>query len=145
MDPDEFARRCADAAADSLVEIFGEALQTVGTTRAVPENGGLHSLGCCWARECELLVVAHNGGSRLKMRWRDRDAPLLTAVADLRGFAADHRTIDPQWVENVNAQLAHQERTLLAVGLSRAYRKSESEPAMHWLQVNNVLGVADAC
>jgi hypothetical protein len=34
--------------------------------------------------------------------------------------------------------LADQPRTLVSIGLSRAYRQDEHQAARHWLQINNI-------
>lgn len=137
----QLLEKCALAAGDSVRDIFGDELAVIGSTRALPEHGGLYSLGCCWAADCELLVVECDNGPRLRIRWRDRDAELITAVADIRFFKSDHRTIRTELVDCANSQLSRLNRTVLAVGLSRPYRKTDSHPPMHWLQVNNVLAL----
>jgi hypothetical protein len=77
----------------------------------------------------------------MKLRWRNGDDQLQTAVADIRFFEADHRTLRADRIRAANQALARSERTLLAIGLSRPYRKCETECALHWLQVNNLLSV----
>ena len=138
MNPVEFRQQIAATAKNSLTEIFGSELNRMGLTRALAENTGIHSLGCCWAADCQLTVVKRESGPRLKLQWRDQDDELFTAVADLRFYEADHRTLNATAIDLANKQLSTQDRTLLSVGLSRPYHKSESEPPMHWLQVNNV-------
>ncbi len=134
----QLQKQCESVAKNSLADVFGPQLKRVGMTRAIPENGGLHSLGCCWATDGELLVVQRVGGPRLRMRWRDQFDVLTTAVADIRLFESDHHTLRTDVIERANAELAGRGRTLLAVGLSRPYRKAETDPPYHWLQVNNV-------
>jgi hypothetical protein len=141
LDLPAFLARNAAAAKEALADLFGDELQPQGRTRAIPENHGLRSLGCCWARDCQLIIVDRGGGPRLKLHWRDRDDELLTAVADLRFYEPDHRTLRTELIHATNQQLGQSPRTLLAVGLSRPYRPSESDSAMHWLQVNNLLSV----
>jgi hypothetical protein len=41
-------------------------------------------------------------------------------------------------VAQVAEQLYASKSTILGVGLTRAFRKTASEPAMHWLQINNI-------
>ncbi len=141
LDPAEFLARNAEHAKDRLVDVFGGELQPEGRTRAIPENHGLRSLGCCWGCDCQLVVVDRGRGPRLKLQWRDRDQELLTAVADVRFYEADHQTLRTELIQSTNQWLEQTPRTLLALGLSRPYRRMESDAALHWLQVNNVLSI----
>ncbi len=138
MDPSEFRQSLESCAKDSLTEIFGKSLRRAGSTRTVCENGGLVSLGCGWAGGCKLIIVQREGGPRLKLTWQDQGDELLTAVADIRLFDSDHRTLNMAAIERANKQLSLHDRTLLSLGLSRSYRKTDNESPMHWLQVNNI-------
>ena len=138
MDSNVFRQSLEASAKVSLTEIFGASLRRAGSTRTIAENSGLFSLGCCWVDHCKLTIVQREGGPRLKLMWRDQGDELLTAVADIRLFESDHRTLNMATIELANTQLATQERILLSVGLSRPYRKTEDEAPMHWLQVNNI-------
>ena len=120
------------------MNVFGSELKQMGFTRALPENTGLHSLGCCWGSECRLTIVQREMGPRLKLHWCDQNDELFTAVADIRYYEPDHHTLCTTVIEVTNKQLAMQERTLLSVGLSRPYHKSDNEAPMHWLQINNI-------
>ena len=141
LDPTEFLARNSQQAQETLADVFGGELQPHGHTRAIPQNHGLRSLGCCWGSACQLVVVDRGRGPRLKLQWHDRDGELLIAVADWRFYEADHHSLRIDRIQLANQQLAQSPRTLLAVGLSRPYRRSESDPPMHWLQINNLLSM----
>jgi hypothetical protein len=59
-------------------------------------------------------------------------------VTDIRLYGADHVTPDAAIVQRVAERLQGAPEVILGVGLTRAFRGADDEPAMHWLQVNNL-------
>jgi hypothetical protein len=144
LDPSALYRWCTQVAADDLRDIFGPDLEWIHRqsdqpgTAAVPEQRGIRSLGCYWARAAALQVV-HAEGRRKVRLYCEQDATRLSiAVADIRLYREDHVTPDEQAIADMQAAIAGHPRTLVSVGLSRAHRYDESQPARHWLQINNI-------
>ena len=129
---------CQRVARSSLFEIFTNALEAMGTSFVIPANQGLHSLGCLWVERPMLEFTCEYGTSRVRLIWSEKGKPVAVGVADIRLFEADHRTLQTQEIDRFQEIISRSDRVLLSVGLSRPYRKSEQEPAYHWLQVNNI-------
>jgi len=85
-----------------------------------------------------LEFTCEYGTSRLRLIWTEQGKHVAVGVADIRLYEADHRTLHTQEVDRFQETVNRSERVLLSVGLSRPYRKTEQEPAYHWLQVNNI-------
>ena len=75
---------------------------------------------------------------RLKLVWREDDQELSVGVANICFYEADHRSLHRDRVAQAQAWLANSAYVLLSLGLSRPYRRSENDQALHWLQVNNI-------
>ncbi|MEQ1829884.1 MAG: hypothetical protein ABL921_28235 [Pirellula sp.] len=129
---------CQRVARNALTDIFSRDLEPWGTTFVVPANQGLHSLGCLWVERPMLEFSCENDVSRVRLIWSEHGRPVAVGVADIRLYEADHRTLVAQEVDRFQDILSRSDRILLSVGLSRPYRKSEDEPAYHWLQINNI-------
>ncbi len=126
-------------AEDSLHSVFGPDLKPMGrNTCGVPENHGLRSLGCYWARQAELVVQEVDGRPRIRFSFCEGERPLSVPVTDIRLYGADHVTPDTGAVARFNESIASQPRTLVSIGLSRAYQPRDHAAAVHWLQVNNI-------
>lgn len=136
--------RCSQVAAWELREIFGPDLEWINHrpgcpgTAAVPEQRGVRSLGCYWARAAELQVVPTQGRSKVRLYCEQDEVQLSIAVADVRLYREDHLTPDESMIARMQAAMARQSRVLVSLGLSRARRYDEGQPARHWLQVNNL-------
>ena len=85
-----------------------------------------------------LEFTCEYGTSRIRLIWSEKGKHLAVGVADIRLYEADHRTLHTQEVDRFQEIVNRSDRVLLSVGLSRPYRKTEQEPAYHWLQVNNI-------
>ena len=77
-------------------------------------------------------------GSTVSESWREDDQELSVGVADICFYEADHRSLHRDRVAQAQAWLANSAYVLLSLGLSRPYRRSEKDHALHWLQVNNI-------
>lgn len=136
---EEFQDWLVSVATEGLHSIFGPELQAIGRTCAIPEQRGMRSLGCLWAQHCRLVEdVSQAGLRRIRCEFSSDRGLLRVPVTDVRLYGEDHITIDDQQVDYFSERLVQRQRVLLSVGVSRPYRRSEEQPAMHWLQVNNI-------
>lgn len=142
MPASEFWEWLARLAKPKLGQIFGRDLQPRGPcSYAVDVGRGTASLGC-------FLVE-----SRLRLRWQRRDAQgrgrlrvefrsgerqFELSVTDIRLYRDDHVTPDPVVIERISRRLDAEPDVILGVGLTRAFRGRPGDPALHWLQVNNI-------
>lgn len=138
--PDAEFRQLLDALAeDELSKLFGPELENTRTTCAILEKRGLRSLGMLRAKMVDLhLEPGHDSLPRVRIVVETERGALRLPVTGIDLYAADHVTPDAVQVAAVNTRLAAAPTALLAVGLSRPYRGNSSEPARHWLQVNNI-------
>jgi len=139
--PHEFwdvLRKCSAA---RLEEIFGSALQLVGKERYATALGqGCVSLGCLRIeRPAELYISERsNRKPQIRVRFRDGRIQVDAAVTDLRLYLSDHATPNVQLVLSMAKWLRDSDRAILAVGLTRKFRRDDKSPFFHWLQVNNI-------
>lgn len=131
---------CARVAKTKLTEIFTTEIAKNGSTYALTAHAGLYSLGCYWAISPRLVILTDFDGQtqRLKLVWREADQELSVGVADIRFYEVDHRSLHRDRVAEAQVWLASSAYVLLSLGLSRPYRRSENDQALHWLQVNNI-------
>lgn len=140
----ELFRICEEAAEESLKAIFSEDLEWVRHapdrpgTAAVPEHRGVRSLGCYWADRAELIVTDSHDRRHVRITFQENELQFSVPVTDVRLYLSDQVTPDEAKIESFAERIAEAPRTLVAVGLSRAYRACDDQPARHWLQVNNV-------
>ncbi|MDX1927941.1 MAG: hypothetical protein SFV81_15560 [Pirellulaceae bacterium] len=133
----------ATVASDSLTEIFGPDLQPHGgRTFVVAEQRGIRSLGCFWAEKQRIEVDSMS--KKITFVCSYQPFTLRLPITDIGLYAADHVSVDEAAVAAANEKIKACQRVLVSVGLSRAYRKSNDQPAYHWLQVNNVHSLLSA-
>jgi hypothetical protein len=142
-------RACQEFAEPSLKDIFGDDLEwlyheatswSAGRgTAAVEQHRGIRSLGCYWAASAQLLIIEKEERRRVRMRFLEGELAFDVPVTDYRLYLDDQSTPHEQAVAEFAARMADQSETLVAVGLSRAYRNTDHQPSRHWLQVNNIL------
>ncbi len=138
LNESEFWKWNADSAYDSLDKVFGAPLQRLGSTCALPERHGIGSLGCYWARRVKLTVTRNYDRDAVRVLMQDAGQLLNVPLTDIRFYEADHITVNRNTVETFAARLQSEPQVLVSIGLSRPFRKSEDQTAMHWLQVNNI-------
>ena len=139
MPPDQFWQLLVRLAKPKLVEIFGSQLQRQGQgSCAVAQARGRASLGCFLAQAPRLVLRCTAGRPRIRMCFRSGPHDFDVPVTDIRLFHADYVTPDARLVRRIGGSLESSDTALLGVGLTRAFRKTAAEPAMHWLQVNNI-------
>ncbi len=142
--PLELYERCAATAVEQLRDIFGPELEWIirdpdlPGTAAIPQFGGIRSLGCYWARGASLAVITDVERKKVRLRFVEGPLAFSVAVTDIRLYQADHVTPDLAAMEKFESQIQGCDRLLVAVGLSRARRFTDNTPARHWLQINNL-------
>lgn len=136
---DEFWQLLNELAADSLADIFGRDLQPVGEASCgVLEFQGLRSLGCYWAHRPSLHLQTTADHPRIRFGFDEDSRRYQVPVTDIRMYGDDHVTPDATVVDRLSRALENQTRVLVSVGLSRAYKRTDQHPAVHWLQINNI-------
>jgi hypothetical protein len=125
-----------------LADLFGASLRPCGSAQhcGTDVGQGLASLGCLRvATPPELYVLPRPGGKpQIRMRFGDGQMEADASVTDLRLYASDHATPDAAVMRALSERMRHSGGIILAVGLTRKYRSSETQPYAHWLQVNNI-------
>jgi hypothetical protein len=120
-----------------LHSIFGPALTRHTWKLAVDVGAGAVSLGVLRPTRRPTLEIDRRGRPQLKLRDLDQP-PAYVPVTDVRFVEEDHRTVKRATVEDVVRRMSRGVDTLLMVGLSRAFRAKDGDPARHWLQVNGI-------
>jgi hypothetical protein len=120
------------------VEIY-----TIGFTQTTAEHffgrlkaAGIASLGILRLRRRPEVVRDKFG--KLRLRLGGAGKPAYLPIGDLRFVEADHATIKPDVVADVNARMRRGVEVHLMLGLARAFRRSDDDDERHWLQVNGI-------
>ncbi len=142
MPAEEFWEWLKRLAKPRIGEIFGRDLRPRGpSSYAVDVGRGLASLGCFVAIPRSRLFLQRRDAQsrgRVRLEFRSGEHPFELSVTDIRLYRGDHVTPDPDVIGRVAERLGHGGEVILGVGLTRAFRGSPADPALHWLQVNNV-------
>jgi len=142
MAADEFWELLQRLAKPKLGEIFGRDLSPRGPrSYAVDVGHGIASLGCYVAPAGAHLFVQRRdplSRGRIRIQFRSGRYEFDLGVTDVRLYRDDHVTPDPDVVQRVAGRLQDGPEVVLSVGLTRAFRGTPDEPALHWLQVNNI-------
>lgn len=144
LNAEELHSRCAEIAQCRLRDIFGPDLEWIGHrpdhpgTAAVAERRGLRSLGCYWAQSPRLSFVCADGRRKVRFGFVEEELQFSVAVTDIRLYEADHVSPNERAIAELHEALARQPRTLVSIGLSRAYHYDERHAPQHWLQINNI-------
>lgn len=142
MPPEEFWALLGRLAKSKLGEIFGKDLKPRGArSYAVDVGCGSASLGCYLPPSPPHLFVQRRGPSsrgRIRIQFQTGDYEFELGVTDIRLYGEDHVTPDPDRVQQVNRRIQAKVPVILSVGLTRAFRSDADQPALHWLQVNNI-------
>ncbi len=143
--PEQLSQACEQISEESLRTIFGSNLEWVRHapdwpgTAAVAQHQGVRSLGCYWAERAGLQIVESEGRRKVRMTFREGGLQFSVPVTDIRLYLPDQVTPDQTAITSMAQAIAQEPRTLVAIGLSRAYRASDAQPARHWLQANNLI------
>jgi hypothetical protein len=133
----EFWALLQQCARTRLRDVFGNDLDTVGTSCAVPEGRGIASLGCFVPKTTPDLYVDRSK-NRVRMSVEDGVFSIQAAVTDLRLYERDLTTPRKNVVERMRAEIRKGVRVVLSVGLGRPWKKEDDTAPRHWMQVNNI-------
>lgn len=118
-----------------LSSIFGDELRQRGSSCTVDIGMGQASLGNLEPQQISYLGI--NPWDKIRIHLSDGEFHLDLSVTDIRLYENDQRTPRRQIVESVSRRLS-ETRVMLAVGLTRAWKKNGDTAQRHWLQVNNI-------
>ncbi len=134
MQPDKFWQALESVAQPSLCEIFGPELRFEGHSAVVDLQHGSASLGCLrFDGPLELATRSNH----VRARFEVDGCRLDLSLTDLRMYDSSYAP-HTRRVAELARHLNQGRPTILAVGLTRAFKKSSDDVAYHWLQVNNV-------
>ena len=132
----EFWELLRSVAEENLRDVFGDDLEPVGHTLAIREGGGAASLGCIAPKRAPALAV--DRFDRIRALLADENAFHDLPVTDLRLYENEHQFPRQEVVDNINERLARGVPVIVGVGVTRLFAASQGEPALHWLQINNL-------
>jgi hypothetical protein len=141
IDPTLFWEMLRFLAKPSLGELFGPDLRRYGSRGAAVEvERGQASLGCLVPSRPPRLYCRSrdNRASQVRLEVTDGQLDLDLGVADIRLYAEDHLTPHPDLVQRVSRSIAGGAGVVLSVGLTRPFSPTPDQPAVHWLQANNL-------
>jgi len=149
MPAGEFWELLKGLAKAKLGEIFGRDLTPRGRhSYAVDVGKGIASLGCYVTPSRPHLFHQRRdplSRGRVRIEFQSGQYEFELGVTDIRLYRDDHVTPDPDVLQRVAERLQEGPKVILSVGLTRAYRRTPNEPALHWLQVNNIHFEDDPC
>lgn len=134
--PDRFWRLLCEVSEISLRSIFGDDLRLQGRGAAVDINAGTASLGCLRLTTPPRIEI--DGWGKIRAHVEDGEFAVNLSVTDLRLYRDDHQTPRSKLVLDIARRISRGVPVILAVGLTRAWRKPDDTVRRHWLQVNNV-------
>jgi len=149
MPAGEFWELMQRLAKPKLLEIFGrDLLPRSSHSYAVDVGRGFASLGCLLPpSRPRLLLQRRDAGSRgrLRLEFQSGVYQFELSVTDIRLYGCDHVTPDETVIERVAQRLQDGPDLILGVGLTRPFQSTPDEPALHWLQVNNLHFADEPC
>ncbi len=131
-----FWKMLKDSSAPDLRSIFGSDLRSYGTSAVVDVNAGEASLGCLRLETRPSIVV--NSWGKIRAHVTDGEFDLDLSVTDLRLYREDYQTPRRKLVGEIEKRIEEGVPVILAVGLTRPFRKRGDTRSYHWLQVNNI-------
>lgn len=132
----EFWTRIELSSHDTLNDIFGDDLKPQGRNCALDPGKGRASLGCL--RLSQLAELSVSAWGRVRIDFTDGRHTVSSPVTDVRLYATDLETPQPDIVRRVARHLESGEGVILSVGLGRAWQRDGDTTPRHWLQVNNI-------
>jgi len=135
LKPTDFWKLLGETSHSELRLIFGDDLRQHGKSCTVDVGCGVGSLGHLVPGTIEILEV--NTFGKIRIQISDGHLGPNISVTDIRLYKSDHDTARKRITENVAKRLS-KTKVLLAVGLTRAWRKPGDTAPRHWLQVNNI-------
>lgn len=132
--PEEFWNLLEQSVQPTLSTIFGSVLQPCGQTCAVDAGRGQASLGCLRSKRVSGPEIFH-GAPRLNVD--DGTFKCSLPITDIRLFEGDFSTLNRVRFRQMQKAITRGD-VILAVGLTRPWRKPDDDRERHWLQVNNI-------
>src|ERR1700686_2756618 len=129
LPPAEFWRLLLEKAENSLATIFGPALTQRRSSCTVELGQGAGSLGVLRPESASIEV---NNFGKLRLLMSDRQFNVDLSLADLRLYDGNYEP-DEGLVADISARIGRGVPTLVSVGLTRAWRKSNDTTERHWL------------
>ncbi len=136
MNEEAFGSLLQTAAKPTLQELFGPDLYTIKQSAAVNAQCGSTSLGILRPQAAPQLIL--NASQRPRMVLQHNEETLNLSITDLRLVEPDLYTLRMDVVQQVQQNLEANAPILLAVGLTRLWRKTEDDVPKHWLQINTL-------
>lgn len=136
LTPTRFWNRLKDSSAPDFRAIFGSDLRAYGTSAVVNVNAGETSLGCLRLETPPSIEI--NSWDKIRAHVTDGEFDLDLSVTDLRLYREDHQTPRRKLVSEIEKRIGKGVPVILAVGLTRPFRKRGDVRSYHWLQVNNI-------
>jgi hypothetical protein len=135
MKSGEFWKLLLETSKPNLVQIFGKELKMNGNASVLPVNSGESSLG--HLEEPHIPTFHVDGYEKIRMGISDGEMNPTLSVTDIRLCETDHKTCRQDAFEAVKSRLS-KTNVILAVGLSREFRRPKDDTPYHWLQINNI-------
>jgi hypothetical protein len=135
LNGDKFWEYLIQASEGDLKSIFGDDIAQRDNSCTVDVGCGSASLGNLNSPEIADCGINRWGKIRLSLSGGKFHPEL--SVTDIRLYNSDQKTAREEIVEAVASQLS-ETGVVLAVGLSRAWKKEGDTAQRHWLQVNNI-------
>ena len=135
LKPEAFWKRLTETSHGRLKRIFGNELQQRGNSCTVDINCGVASLG--HLRPKQITYFGVNAWDKIRIHVSDGEFQLDLSVTDIRLYKSDQQTVRRRILQSVSNRLS-KTSVILAVGLTRAWRKENDDDERHWLQVNNI-------
>ena len=132
---EEFWRYVSQTAQNRAKAIFGDALRQRETSCTTDAGTGKASLGNL--KPARVWHIGVNDFESVRIYLSDGEVHPDLPVTDVRLYERDHKTARHEVVECLERRL-RKAGAVLAVGLSRPWKKEGDDAPRHWLQVNNI-------
>ncbi|HTZ75853.1 MAG TPA: hypothetical protein VMB47_18195 [Candidatus Aquilonibacter sp.] len=135
LKPDAFWKSLTQTSHNELHSIFGDELEQRESSCTVNVDCGVASLGHLAPERIPYFAV--NPWGKIRMQISAGQFRPDLSVTDIRLYKSDQQTARRRIQASVAGRLA-ETRVLLAVGLTRPWKKNSDTVQRHWLQVNNI-------
>lgn len=135
LKPQEFWQYLAKSPQDKFKAIFGTELQPRESTCTADAGTGKASLGNL--KPARVWHVGVNNFETVRIYVSDGEVHPDLQVTDIRLYENDQKTAREEIVDCVERRL-RKTGVVLAVGLTRPWKKEGDTAPRHWLQVNNI-------
>jgi hypothetical protein len=135
LKPDAFWKCLVQTSHSSLRRIFGKELEQRESSCTVNINSGIASLGHFRPKQISYFGV--NPWGKIRIHISDGEFNPDLSVTDIRLYKTDQQTVRSRILKSLADRLP-KTSVILAVGLTRPWRKGNDNTERHWLQVNNI-------